>query len=134
MISFFVLIFNGILLLLGLIAKGFFFLIRRFDITNSLLLGGGLAIASYRLEIHPAIKWGVIVFLSVGSCILQHFFKPARIVFGVMSSLFAGFMAYGISNESDFINPIIPTVIAVLVTGVLNTLSWIGITARLKRD
>ena len=27
--------------------------------------------------------------------------------------------------------PIIPTVIAVLATGVINTLSWIGITARL---
>ena len=41
-------------------------------------------------------------------------------------------MAYGISKESEFINPIIPTVIAVLVTGILNTLSWIGITVRLK--
>ena len=68
------------------------------------------------------------------SFILQHFFKPARIVFGVLSVSLAGFITYGIASEVGSISPFIPMAVAVLVVAVLNLISWLNISVSMKRD
>ena len=107
--------------------KVLLFLIKRFDITNSLIVGVMLETLTQNLEINIWIKVVVIALIIAGCIILQHFFKPARIVFGIGSSVFGGMIAYEIAKEFDSTIPFVPMIITIIIVAILNVLSWFGL-------
>ena len=70
------------------------------------------------------IRITMLAVIVAGSIVLQYFFKPARIIYGIISSLFGGLIAYGIFQDSGTISPYVPFAIAAIITGGLNVLSW----------
>ena len=102
-------------------------LVRRFDITNGLIVGFMIEMLTEKIPINIWIKVVGIAIIVVGSILLQHFFKPARIVFGIISSLFGGLIAYGVAKEFHARIPYIPMVITAVLIGGLNAVSWMGI-------
>lgn len=127
-------IINMFIVLFGVSVKVIFFLLKRFDITNGLIAGVGVLLGTYRIQMHPGIRCGIFIIIFAVSVLLQHLFKPARIAFGVLCSLFAGFMAYGIATEVRAKYPYIPMVIAAVICGLFNTFSWLIIGAQYHRD
>ena len=106
--------------------KVLLFLIKRFDITNSLIVGVMLETLTQNLEINVWIKVVVIAIIVAGCIVLQHFFKPARIVFGIGSSIFGGMIAYDIAKECGSTLPIIPIAITIVIVAILNALSCVA--------
>ena len=107
--------------------KVLLFLIKRFDITNSLIVGMMLETLTQNLEINIWIKVVAIAIIVAGCILLQHFLKLARIIFGIGSSIFGGMIAYGIAKECGNAFPVIPIIITVVTVAILNTLNWIAI-------
>ncbi len=134
MFGFIAVIFHGLLMFFGMLLKAVLFLLKRFDVTNSLLVGAGTVVATLQIELHPGIRVGIFVFISAVSMILQHFFKPARIVFGAVSAFLAGLIAYGVSRDTGYMFPFVPMVIAMISVGLLNFISWLSISSRYQRD
>ena len=134
MFGFIAVILHGLLMVFGLILKAILFLLKRFDITNSLLLGAGTVAATLKIELHPGIRGAIFVIIIGISLVLQHFFKPARIVFGAISAFLAGLIAYGISKDTGYMFPFVPMVIAMISVGLLNFISWLSISSRYQRD
>lgn len=125
---------NIFIVLFGISVRIVFFLLKRFDITNGLITGVGALLGTYRIQMHPGIRCGIFVIVVVVSILLQHFFKPVRIAFGVLCSLFAGFMAYGIAHDAGTKYSYIPMVIAAVICGLLNAFSWLIISSEYHRD
>lgn len=121
------------ILILKLHIKFLMFLIKRFDITNSLIIGMMLETLTQNLEINIWIKAVVIAFIIAGCIVLQYFFKPARIVFGIGSSVFGGMIAYEIAKEFDSTIPFVPMAITIIIVAILNVLSWFGLDNKRER-
>ena len=107
--------------------KVLLFLIKRFDITNSLIVGVMLETLTQNLNINIWIKVVVIALIIAGCIVLQYIFKPVRIVFGIGSSVFGGMIAYGIAKEFDSTIPFVPMIITIIIVAILNVLSWFGL-------
>ncbi len=103
--------------------KIFLFLIKHFDITNGLIVSLFVQVFTQDTQVNIWVRISVLALITAGSVILQHFFRPARIVFGLVSSFFCGLIAYGIFQDSK-VMPWIPFVIAFLITAGLNYLNW----------
>lgn len=110
-------------------AKIFLFLIKHFDITNGLIVSLFVQVFTQNLQVNIWIRVAGLILITAGSVVFQHLFRPARIVFGLVSSFFCGLMAYGIFQESR-VFPWIPFAIAFGITGVLNFLSWLRIESK----
>ena len=104
--------------------KIFLFLIKHFDITNGLIVSLFAQVLTQDLQINIWIRVALLVFITVGCIVLQHFFKPARIVLGFISSFFCGLMAYGVFQESKIFSWV-SFGITFLITGCINGVSWI---------
>ncbi len=109
-------------------------LLKRFDVTNSLIVGFTVGLFSHGINVNIWIKVGAIALIIVSCILIQHFFKPSRIVFGMGSSIFVGLMAYGISEEIGRVNPFIPMAVAIAITAMLNCISWFGIKMNREKD
>ena len=107
--------------------KAILFLIKHFDVTNGLIAGTTFQIMTGNLRINTWIRVGIVIGIIAGSILLQHFFKPARIVFGILSSAFLGLIAYGIFQENTTVSPFIPMGIAIGIAASLNVISWFRI-------
>ena len=103
--------------------KVFLFLIKHFDITNGLIVSLFVHLFTQGIQVNIWIRVTIFMLITAGCIILQHLFKSARIVFGLVSSFFGGLIVYGIFRESNVL-AWISFVIAFILTGVLNYLSW----------
>ena len=100
------------------------FLIKHFDITNSLIAGSVFQILTRNIELNIWVRVGTIIGIITVSYLLQHFFLPARIAYGILSSAYLGLLAYGLFQDSSKISPFIPMGITVGLAGSLNVISW----------
>ena len=122
----------GILFLMARIiitihVKAILFLLKHFDITNGLIAGSTFQILTGNLHINVWIRVVIVVGIIAASILLQHFFKPARIIFGILSSIFFGIIAYGFFQDNTKFSPYIPMGITIIIVAALNVLSWIRI-------
>ena len=129
----------GILFLIARIiitihVKAILFLLKHFDVTNGLIAGSTFQIVTGNLHINIWVRVGIVIGIIVGSILLQHFFMPARIIFGILSSAFLGIIAYGIFQENTKFSPYIPMGIAIAIAGSLNVISWYRISHKLETN
>ncbi len=106
--------------------KVFLFLIKHFDITNGLIVCLSVHVFTQDIRINIWVRIAVLISIMVGCILLQHFFIPARIVFGTGSSIFGGMIAYGIAEECGNSFPVIPMIITIVIVALLNLIRWVG--------
>lgn len=104
--------------------KAIWFLIKHFDVTNGLIVGSAFQILTENLQIKIWLRVGIVILIIAGSILLQRFFKPVRIVLGVISSAFLGLIAYGAFQGNTSFSPFIPMGIAIGIAATLNVISW----------
>ena len=104
--------------------KAISFLIKRIDVTNGLIAGSSFNIITANIHMNVWVRIVIAVAIIIGSILLQHFFIPARIVFGVLSSLFLGLIAYALFQNNTSISPLIPSVIVAILVGLHNLFGW----------
>ena len=114
--------------------KAISFLIKRIDVTNGLIAGSSFNILTANIHMNVWVRIVIAVVIIIGSILLQHFFKPARIVFGILSSFFLGLIAYAVFQENTRVSPFIPMGIAFLLSGMLNVLFWLRIGIKNSED
>ena len=109
--------------------KVFLFLIKHFDITNGLIVSLFVHLFTQGIQVNIWIRVSTLVLITTGCIILQHLYKSARILFGLVSSFFCGLISYGIFQESRII-AYISFFIAFMITSFLNFLSWMRIESK----
>ena len=114
-------------LFISIHVKVILFLIKHFEITNGLIVALWVSVFTRDIKMYIWIRITMLAVIVAGSIVLQYFFKPARIIYGIISSLFGGLIAYGIFQDSGTLSPCIPFVIATFITGALNVLCWVRI-------
>ena len=124
MISAFSLLIRIALLVIRIHIKVILFLIRRFEISNGLIVAFSAEALTLNLNLNIWIRVIAFVLITVGCVLLQYFFIPARIMFGAFSSILLGAIAYMIFKENTHIMPLIPMIIVTILTGLLNWLGW----------
>ena len=100
------------------------FLIKHFDLTNSLLTGIAVWMITDRIEMHIGLRIGMITGIAVISFILQHFLKPARILFAIIGSFMCGAVAYALFKDNGSFSAYIPMVITMIIVGIVNFVGW----------
>ncbi|MBP5495152.1 MAG: hypothetical protein J6X97_08650 [Lachnospiraceae bacterium] len=100
------------------------FLMKHFDITNSLLTGLFADMLLGRLNLYIWIRIGIVIVIAVICFLLQHFFIPARIIISAFSCFICGAIAYAVFKDNEVFSPYIPMVIVASLTGVLNWICW----------
>ena len=100
------------------------FLIKHFDITNSLLTSIAVWMITDRIEMHIGLRIGMITGIAVISFILQHFLKPTRILFAIVGSFMCGAVAYAFFKDNGSFSAYIPMVITMIIVGIVNFVGW----------
>lgn len=100
------------------------FLIKHFDITNSLLTSIAVWMLTDQIEMPIGLRIGILVGIAVISFLLQHFIKPARIVFAVIGSFMCGAVAYAFFKDNESFSAYIPMVITMVIAGIVNFIGW----------
>ncbi len=100
------------------------FLIKHFDITNSLLTSIAVWMITDRIEMHIGLRIGMLTGIAVISFILQHFLKPARILFAIIGSFMCGAVAYALFKDNGSFSAYIPMVITMIIVGIVNFVGW----------
>lgn len=121
-------------IIITLHVKAIAFLIKRIDVTNGLIAGSSFNILTANIHMNIWVRIVLAVVIIIGSILLQHFFKPARIVFGILSSFFLGLIAYAVFQKNTRFSPFIPMGIAFLVSCILNVLFWFRIGIKKSED
>lgn len=111
-----------------------FFLMKHFDVTNSLLTGLFADMLLSKLDLYIWIRIGILIVIAIGCFLLQHFFIPARIIISAFSCFICGAIAYALFKDNRTFSPYIAMVIVVILTGILNWLCWKNRTKSLKMD
>ncbi len=124
MISAFSLLIRIALLIIRIHIKVLLFLIKRFEITNGLIVALSAEALTLNLNINIWIRLIAFVLITAGCILLQYFFIPARIMFGAFSSILLGAIAYTVFKENTNIFPYIPMIITAALTGLLNWIGW----------
>ncbi len=104
--------------------KVILFLIKRFEITNGLIVALSAEALTLNLNLNIWIRVIAFILITVGCILLQYFFIPARIMFGAFSSILLGAIAYTVFKENTHIMPFIPMIIVTILTGLLNWFGW----------
>lgn len=112
------------LCLVILVIKVVMFLIARFDVTNSLLAGIVVELATYQVDITTGWRWAMFIGIFGVCFILQHVFKVARIVASVFSVIIIGLIGYMWRNDIAEAQRNIIMLICMLVAAALNFCSW----------
>lgn len=110
------------------------FLMKHFDVTNSLLTGLFADMLLNKLELSIWIRIGIVVVISIGCFLLQHFFIPARITISTFSCFICGAIAYAVFKDNKAFSPYIAMIIVAILTGILNWLCWKNRAKTLKMD
>ena len=105
------------------------FLIRRFDVTNSLLVSGVVQLVTIHNSISTGIRWVMFIGIVLVSFVLQHSFKVFRVIFAVASIFAACFIAYAWKHYDSVHDQNIPMLISSVIVAALNLISWMGISA-----
>ena len=100
--------------------KVLLFLIKRFDITNSLIVGMMLETLTQNLEINIWIKVITIAIIVAGCVLLQNLFYPIRVVFAIVGTIFCWLIVCESFNVS-FVS--LTSFISLLFVGLLNGFS-----------
>ena len=124
MISAFSLLIRIALLVIRIHIKVILFLIRRFEISNGLIVAFSAEALTLNFNVNIWIRVIAFVLITIGCVLLQYFFIPARIMFGAFSSILLGAIAYTIFKEYTHIIPFIPMIIVSFLTGLLNWFGW----------
>ena len=124
MISAFSLLIRIALLIIRIHIKLLLFLIKRFEITNGLIVALSAEALTLDLSLNIWIRVIAFILITVGCVLLQYFFIPARIMFGAFSSILLGAIAYTVFKENTHIFPYIPMIIVASLTGLLNWIGW----------
>lgn len=111
------------------VIKVVLFLIRRFDITNSLLVSGVVQLVTIHNPISTGLRWVMFLGIVIVSFALQHRFKVFRFIFAAASVFAACVLAYGWIHYETVKDRNIAMGISMAVVAVLNLLSWMGISA-----
>lgn len=115
----------GMLILIGLI-RFTLFLIRRFDVTNGLLLSGLIQLVNVNREWTAGFRW-VLFFAIFGiSMLIQHFSKVGKVLFAVFSSISAGLIGAVWVQYDSSITRYAVMVVCFAVVAFLNYASWTG--------
>ena len=104
--------------------KVILFLIKRFEITNGLIVALSAEAITLNLNLNIWIRVIAFILITVGCIFLQYFFIPARIMFGAFSSILLGAIAYTVFKDNTNIFPYIPMIIVTSLTGLLNWIGW----------
>ena len=96
------------------------FLLKHFEITNSLLAGFMIDMLLVKFNLNIWIRIGIVVVTAAISFILQYLFIPVRIVFGFFSSFMCGAIAYALFKDIRVFSPLIPTIITAILVLLLN--------------
>ena len=124
MIAAFSLLLNLAILIIRIHIKAILFLIRRFEITNGLIAGFTFQMLTGKLNMNIWVRVAIIICIVAASVLLQYFFKPARVVFGVIGSVFIGLIAYVVFQDNIYFSPYIPMIIAIILSGIVNIFGW----------
>ena len=108
------------------------FLMKHFDVTNSLLIGLFADMLLNKINLYIWIRIGIVLVIAIGCFQLQHFFIPARIIISAFSCFICGLIAYALFKDNNVFSPYIAMVIMVILTGILNWLCWKNRTKALK--
>lgn len=100
------------------------FLMKHFNVTNSLLMGLFADMLLGRLNLYIWIRIGIVIVIAAICFLLQHFFIPARIIISAFSCFICGAIAYAVFKDNEVFSPYIPMVIVASLTGVLNWICW----------
>lgn len=100
------------------------FLIKHFDITNSLLTSIAVWMITDRIEMNIGLRIGILSGIAVISFILQHFLKPARILFAIVGSFMCGAVAYALFKDNGSFSAYIPMAITMIIVGIVNFVGW----------
>ena len=118
----------GALILTGIV-NAILFLLRRIDITNSLLASSLVQALTFKMDISAGIRWAMFIGLVIVSLVAQHMFKAAKIGYGIFSILAVGAIAYGWTNYDSASAQYTAIGIAMVIAGILNVIGWGGIVA-----
>ena len=124
MIAAFSLLLHLGILIIRIHIKAILFLIRRFEITNGLIAGFTFQMLTGKLNMNIWIRVAIIICIVAASILLQYFIKPARVVFGVIGSVFIGIIAYAVFQDNIHFSPYIPMIIAIILSGIVNIFGW----------
>ena len=124
MIAAFSLLLHLGILIIRIHIKAILFLIRRFEITNGLIAGLTFQMLTGKLNMNIWVRVAIIICIVVGSILLQYFLKPARVVFGVIGSVFVGLISYVVFQDNLYFSPYIPMIIAIILSGIVNIFGW----------
>ena len=100
------------------------FLLKHFEITNSLLAGFTTDMLLVRFNLNIWIRIGLVVVIAAASFILQYLFIPVRIAFGFFSSFMCGTIAYALFKDIRVFSPFIPTIVTAILVLLLNWFGW----------
>lgn len=106
------------------------FLVRRFDITNSILISGIVQLLTINCQIGSGVRW--LMFIGIGTVcyVLQHKIKVFRFIFAGVSIFAACVLAYSWVDYETIRDRNIAMIVATSVVAALNLLSWAGIRAQ----
>lgn len=105
------------------------FLLRRFDVTNSLLVSGVVQLVTIHNPISTSVRWTMFIGIVIVSFVLQHRFKAFRVIFSVASIFAACFIAYAWKHYDTVHNQNMAMLIAGVIVAALNLISWLGISS-----
>ena len=124
MISAFSVLIRIVLLIIRIHIKVLLFLIKRFEITNGLIVALSAEALTLNLNLNIWIRVIAFVLITIVCILLQYFFIQARIMFGAFSSILLGAIAYTAFKDNTHIFPYIPMIIVSSLTGLLNWIGW----------
>lgn len=108
-----------------LLIRLLFFLIRRFDVTNGLLVSGVFQLLSLDKSWDPILRVGLFAGMLILSLVLQRLSKIATLLFALFScscaAILGGFWKYYDSQAMQYLI----MGICFAVTALLNYLSWL---------
>ena len=115
----------GMLMIIGLI-RFTLFLIRRFDVTNGLLLSGLIQLVNVNRDWTASLRW-ILFFVVLGaSLLIQHYSIIGKVLFAVFSSVSAGLLgAVWMQYDSNATRYTV-MVVCFTVVAILNYASWTG--------
>ena len=121
-------IFLGVLMSIAIaILNAVLFLLRRFDVTNSILVSGIVQMLSIDQKWNTALRWCIFLIILVACLLLQHMFKVAQILFSISSILALGFFGYVWKSYDSSLTQMLVTISCMAIGVLLNFVSWTGI-------
>ena len=119
--------FNLALYIFAMLLQLALFLIQRFYIVNSALVGLLSFMLTYKHGWEKSTYWLIFLVIFIGSIAIQYASKIARIVYGIFTCLVAAFIGYECKVDASTSSRIVSVAIWVLIVGFLNVLSHMGI-------